>query len=473
MNALPKILVVEDDPAGGRMMRALFRPEGCEVLLATSGAEALALAAQAPAPDAVFLDLGLPDMGGMDVLEALKKSQPSLPVIILTGDAELPTAVKAMQLGAFNYFTKPINGDQVLAALRQTLERRSLLSQLAELKDQLQEGSSLARQMGPGPSVARLQEQLRQVAATQFTVLVHGETGSGKEVVARALHDQSPRAAQAFIALDCGAIPEALLESELFGYEKGAFSGADKKKEGHFLLAQGGTLFLDEIGNLPLGLQAKLLRVLQERQLQPLGGTKKVDLDVRFVAASNFDLEKEVAAGRFRQDLYFRLAEFRLGIPALRERSEDIPYLAQRFLEEASVELRRPVRSVEPGAMALLKAHAWPGNVRELRNVIRQAVLQSEGAGLEEENVARLLKKAPARPLPSAPALDAGLTLKQIGDAGLAAAETEAIRQALRASKGNILQAARALKTDNKTLHGKLKKHKIRARDFEPAGNPA
>ena len=467
----PRILVVEDDPAGGRMMRALFQAEGCEVLVAGRGDEALALAAKDPHLGAIFLDLGLPDMAGMSVLAAMKKSHPEVPVIILTGDTELPSAVQAIQLGALNYFTKPINTDQIVAVLRQALERRALRAEVEDLKGQLNEGQNLARQMGPGPSVARLQEQVKQVAATQFTVLVHGETGAGKEVVARAIHDQSPRAAQAFIALDCGAIPEALLESELFGYEKGAFSGADRKKEGHFILAQGGTLFLDEIGNLPLGLQAKLLRVLQERQLQPLGSTKKVALDVRFVAASNNDLEKEAEAGRFRQDLFFRLAEFRIGLPALRERLEDLPYLAQRFLEEASVELRRPVRGIEAEAMLLLKGHPWPGNVRELRNVIRQALLQSSGSSLEAASVRSLLKKAPGRPLPTAPALNAGLTLRQIGEAGLSAAEQEAVRQALRVSQGNILQAARALKTDNKTLHTKLKKYKIRARDFEPQGD--
>jgi two-component system response regulator HydG len=470
MDSKPQVLVVEDDPAGGRLMRALFQPVGCEVLLAARGDEALALADKNPYIDVIFLDLGLPDMDGMAVLEALKKTRPQVPVVILTGDTELPTAVKAIQLGALNYFTKPINTDQILAVLRQTLERRQLLSQLEDLKGQLNEGNSLARQMGPGPAIARLQEQVKQVAATQFTVLVHGETGAGKEVVARSIHDQSPRAAQAFIALDCGAIPEALLESELFGYEKGAFSGAERKKEGHFVLAQGGTLFLDEIANLPLGLQAKLLRVLQERELQPLGSTKKVSLDVRFIAASNHDLEKEAAAGRFRQDLFFRLAEFRIGLPALRDRLEDLPYLAQRFLEEASVELRRPVRSIDPGALALLKEHPWTGNVRELRNVIRQALLLSRSSSVEEGDVAGLLKRAPARPQPSAPALDAGMTLKQIGEAGLAAAEQDALRQALRASQGNILQAARALKADNKTLHTKLKKYKIRARDFEPQG---
>ena len=459
----PKVLVVEDDPAGGRMLRALFQAEGCEVLIAARGAEALAAAAKEADWGVVFLDLGLPDMDGMQVLEALKKTHPEVPVVILTGDTELPTAIKAIQLGALNYFTKPINTEQILAVLKQALERNALRAEVDELKGQLSEEQNLARMMGPGPSVARLQAQVKQVAATQFTVLVHGETGSGKEVVARAIHDQSPRAAQAFIALDCGAIPEALLESELFGYEKGAFSGADRKKEGHFILAQGGTLFLDEIGNLPLGLQAKLLRVLQERQLQPLGSTKKVSLDVRFVAASNNDLEKEASAGRFRQDLFFRLAEFRLDLPALRERAEDIAYLAQRFLEEASIELRRPVRGLDTAALELLKGYRWPGNVRELRNVVRQGVLLASGAWIEAKDLKPLLKKTAAAKASSI----LGLTLRQAGEAALEAAEREAIQAALWASQGKILPASRALSTDNKTLHGKLKKYGIRAKDFE------
>ncbi|HXC65104.1 MAG TPA: sigma-54 dependent transcriptional regulator, partial [bacterium] len=362
-----------------------------------SGSRALA-SMRAEPPQLVFLDLGLTDMHGLDVLEQIRGAWPALPVIILTGDTGIPSAVKAIQLGAHNYFTKPINTQQVEAAARGALERLALLEELERLRGLPEGPGLLQRQMGPSQAVQRLQAQVKQVAGTQFTVLLQGETGAGKEVVARAVHDYSERSKGAFIALDCGAIPEALLESELFGYERGAFSGAERRREGHFQLAQGGTLFLDEIANLPFGLQAKLLRVLQERQLQPLGGSKPVALDVRFVAASNHDLEKEAAAGRFRQDLFFRLAEFKVSIPALRERPDDIGPLAQRFLEETGVELRRPVRGLEPEALALLQAHPWPGNVRELRNVIRQAVLQCGGFSLGAEDLARVLKPGSAGP---------------------------------------------------------------------------
>lgn len=466
MDAKPKILVVEDDAASGRMLRALFISEGCEALVALTGGQALELARAEPGLAAVFLDLGLPDIPGMTVLETLKKERGDLPVIILSGDTEIPSAVQAIQLGATNYFVKPINTGQILAALRQILERRALLEEVDGLKRRL---DGLPRLMGPSATVQGLQERLKQVAGSSLTVLLDGETGAGKEVLARAVHDFSPRSAKPFIALDCGAIPENLLESELFGHEKGAFSGAERKKEGQFQLAQGGTLFLDEIGNLPLGLQSKLLRVLQERELRPLGSTRRVPLDVRFVAASNHDLEQEAAAGRFRQDLFFRLAEFRITVPPLRERLEDLPYLAQRFLEEAGVELRRPVRRISAEALETLKAHAWPGNVRELRNVIRQAVLLSKGGLLQADDLAAFPEKGASRTRPSpAPFLSMGLSLGQAGQAGLAEAERHAIREALTESRGNILKASRALKTDNKTLHGKLKKYSIRARDFEP-----
>jgi two-component system nitrogen regulation response regulator GlnG len=465
---MAKILVIEDDPAGSRMMRALIEHEGFEAVPVINASAALETLSSIPSLELVFLDLGLPDMDGMELLEKLKASRPDLPVIVLTGDTDVSSAVKAIQKGALNYFTKPINGDQVMAAMKAALEQSRLKNEVRSLKAELG-GQSLYKLMGPGPAIRRLQEEVGRVAPTQFTVLVHGKTGAGKEVVARAIHDQSERAAQSFIALDCGAIPEALLESELFGYEKGAFSGAERRREGHFQLAQGGTLFLDEIANMPLGLQAKLLRVLQERKLQPLGGAKGVDLDVRFIAASNHDLEQEAEKGRFRQDLFFRLAEFRISLPSLSERPEDISYLAQRFLEETAIELRRAVNGLGAEALEMLKAHSWPGNVRELRNVIRQAVLQSEGSLLEAKLFARLLKKGGSKKAAAeAGASHKGLSLREAGEAGLAAAEREAIRQALSATKGKILPAAKLLKTDNKTLHVKLKKYGIRARDFEP-----
>jgi len=276
----------------------------------------------------------------------------------------------------------------------------------------------------------------------------------------------SERRAKPFIALDCGAIPELLLESELFGHEKGAFTGAERRKEGRFQLAEGGTLFLDEVGNLPLGLQAKLLRVLESRQVHSVGATKATPMDVRFVAATNHDLESRVTESRFRADLYFRLAQYTISLPALRERPTDIRHLAERFLQEASVELRRPVRHIPPDVMKMLERHDWSGNVRELRNVMRQAVLESKDLVLHRPLVQRLLGKG--RPGPGAASSAAGKSLKEAADEAAREAERRAICETLRATRGNKSQAAKALKTDYKTLHVKMKILGIRARDFAP-----
>jgi two-component system nitrogen regulation response regulator GlnG len=332
------------------------------------------------------------------------------------------------------------------------------------------EDGSLRWRMGQSLKVKNIVEQVAQVADSNFTILIQGETGTGKELVARAIHDLSSRRHKPFVALDCGAIPETLIESELFGYERGAFTGADRRKEGHFHAAEGGTLFFDEIVNLPLTTQAKLLRVLQERRLQRLGGRRDEPVDVRVVAAYNVPLPGEIRAGRFRPDLYYRLNEFVIVLPPLRERRNDIRFLARRFLAETSMELRRPVRGISDAAMDILLRYPWPGNVRELRNVIRRAVLvcsdiirPGDLTGLHADGSGGDLVK-PAMPL------SLGLSLKQIADIALAEAETHAIRQVLRATRGNKTEAARLLKTDYKTLHVKMKRHRIHARDF--AGEP-
>jgi transcriptional regulator with GAF, ATPase, and Fis domain len=311
---------------------------------------------------------------------------------------------------------------------------------------------------------------VKTVAASRFTVLVLGETGTGKELVAEAIHRYSERAAKPFVALDCGAIPEALLESELFGHERGAFTGAERKRRGRFQVAEGGTLFLDEIGNLPAALQAKLLRALESRLVQPLGATQAAETDVRFVAATNEDLPHRVERGLFRGDLYFRLAQYTIRLPPLRERPSDIAFLARRFVEEASVELRRPVRDLHPDAIAALERQAWPGNVRELRNVVRQAVLAATGLEITTRELAiqtpsssSTLDDLTRAPEPERG--DRGSSLKEIAAAAARVAERDAIVDALRASAGNKSRAAKALRTDYKTLHLKMKALGIRGRD--------
>jgi two-component system nitrogen regulation response regulator GlnG len=299
-----------------------------------------------------------------------------------------------------------------------------------------------------------------------MTVLVVGETGTGKELVARALHHESGRGSKPFVAIDCGAIPDTLLESELFGHEKGAFSGADRAREGRFQLAQGGTVFFDEAGNLPPLLQAKLLRVLQEREIQPLGARQPVPIDVRFIAATNESLEARIDEGAFRQDLYYRLAEFTIAIPALRDRAEDVAGLAQHFLEEAAVELKRGVIGFSEAGLDALRAHGWPGNVRELRNVVRQAALQAPSTLVDAEHVRPLLSRG-RRPAPAEGAVQVSLgrPLRQIAEAASSAAEKQAILLALRATRGNKTKAAKLLETDFKTLHLKMKKLAIDSSD--------
>jgi DNA-binding NtrC family response regulator len=461
----PRILVVDDDEPSCRLLQAILAPEGHEVLIAHDGRGALELA-DARRPDAVILDLQLPGMDGFEVIDALAAAHGGVPVIMLTAHGEVRSAVRATQLGAFDYLTKPIDHDEILLVVGRALETRALKSEVERLRSQVGDGGSLALLMGPSMAVRRIVEQVRTVAATRLSVLLLGETGTGKELVAQAIHRQSDRQGKPFIALDCGAIPEQLLESELFGHEKGAFTGADRRKEGRFHLAEGGTLFLDEIGNLPMGLQAKLLRALESRQVQPVGATRSVPTDIRFIAATNHDLQRKVTEGAFRPDLYFRLAQYTITLPPLRERPGDIGYLAQRFMEEASVELRRPVHQLAPDAIAALARHEWPGNVRELRNVIRQAVLESKEGILRGPLVRRSLGKAAAGA--GGAAAPAGRSLKQMTDEAVRDTERRAITEALRATRGNKSQAAKALQTDYKTLHVKMKRLGLRGRDFTP-----
>jgi DNA-binding NtrC family response regulator len=463
---MPRLLVIDDDASACRLVRAIFAPEGIEVEAAGDGATGLERVARDP-PDVVILDLQLPEVDGLEVLERLRRERPALPVIMLTAHTGVKSAVQATRLGAFDYLTKPFDTDEIVVVVRRALETSALKAEVAALRKQVKDGDALAGRMGPGPQIARLGEQVEAVAASSYSVLVLGETGTGKELVAQAIHRLSDRRDRPFIALDCGAIPEALLESELFGHERGAFTGAERRHAGRFQLAHGGTLFLDEIGNLPLGLQAKLLRVLESRELTALGAEKPTATDVRFVAATNEDLQARVTSGKFRADLYFRLAQYTIRVPALRARTEDLAYLAKRFLDEASVELRRPMRDLAPDAIAALARYPWPGNVRELRNVIRQAVLESRELVLHRAHVQKLLGPAGAA-RNGMPETAGQRSLKEIAADAAGDAERQAICDVLAATRGNKSQAARALRTDYKTLHLKMKALGIRARDFIP-----
>jgi len=463
-----KVLIVDDEAGIRDTVAGLLAAEGLETIEAQDGEAALDLIERA-APDVVILDLGIPKLPGMEVLRRARGIAPDLSIIMLTGVDDVRTAVEAMQLGATDYLTKPFVPLDLTLRVRRALERRALLDEIHTLKSEITHGRSLAALMGTSRSIQGLIHRVQQVAGSDFTVLIQGETGTGKELVARAIHHQSGRRDKPFIAIDCGAIPDTLIESELFGYEKGAFTGAERRKEGHFQLADGGTLFLDEVANLPPPVQSKLLRALQERTVWPLGARTAVGVDVRIIAACNVALEAETRTGPFRPDLYYRLSEFPITLPPLRERRDDIAPLAARFLEEASVELKRPARGLAPDAVRALLAHAWPGNVRELRNVVRRAVLVSRGVvtaddlGVLGQDAARRSGDGDAAPVVSGVEPDV-TTLKAAGNQGAAEAEQRAIRTALAAAHGNKSEAARLLKTDFKTLHVKMKRFGISAR---------
>ncbi|HZL16723.1 MAG TPA: sigma-54 dependent transcriptional regulator [Polyangia bacterium] len=459
-----RLLVVDDDPSVLRALRAIFVKEGFEVLGAEDGDAGLAKAAIG-APAIAIVDLDHLRLDGVRVLERLRAINPRLPVVMLTGRDDGRSAVRALRMGAVDYITKPFESEEINLVVGRALEARAIERGVEELRRRA--GGGLDVLMGPGPAVQRIIEKVRTVAPTSFSVLVLGETGTGKELVAVALHRESERRTKPFVALDCGAVPEALLEAELFGHEKGAFTGADRRRPGYFNLAESGTMFLDEIGNLPLGLQTKLLRVLESRQLQAIGARQPTTIDVRFVAATNSDLQARVKQGQFRSDLYFRLAQYTILLPALRERPEDISSLAERFMREVSVELRHPIEGIAPDALDLLRCQSWPGNVRELRNVVRQAVLESKKSRLDVETIQRCLGEPAASPPAVTASRSSGKSLKDTADQAAREAERQVIREALRATHGNKSKAARTLRTDFKTLHVKMKSLGIRARDFE------
>ena len=460
-----KILVVDDEAEIRSLLAAVLQSKGYEVVTAEDGAAALQ-AVPRERPAVILMDLSMPRMNGMDALPEIKRLDAEVPVIICTAHADLATAVRAMKLGAYDYLTKPFDVELLILTIERAVERHRLHSRIEELKRQGQ-GSSLAERMGGSAAIAQVIQQVAQVAESNFTVLVQGETGTGKELVARGIHQQSPRRQAPFVAVDCGAIPETLVESELFGHERGAFTGAQARREGHFQLAKGGTLFLDEIGNVPLATQAKLLRALEQREVNPLGAARAVAVDARIIAATNSELEESVKAGRFRADLYYRLSEFTIALPPLRSRREDITHLSQRFLDEVSMELRRPVRRISDEAMQVLLHHEWPGNVRELRNVVRKAALLATDV-VTPEHIPALSASAPGPARAAAEPAGEDLSLREVAELAAGQAEREVIRHALESTKGNKSQAARLLRTDYTTLHSKMKRYGISARDFTP-----
>jgi DNA-binding NtrC family response regulator len=453
------VLCADDEPQIRGLIAKVLGDRGFRIVEAEDGREALSRF-ESDRPDLVLLDLRMPHEDGLQVLRRIKTLSPEVPVVLMSGYGDVRTAVDAMRFGAYDFIEKPFLIEDLLATVTHAMQRPDSSDGVGAPSGAPVAGMPLSDILGDSPAMREVVAQIQRVARTTFTVVVIGETGTGKEVVSRAIHQASDRSGRELVAVDCGAIPESLIESELFGHERGAFTGADRRREGYFIRASGGTLFLDEIANLPLATQAKLLRALQERVIQPLGG-RPIPIDVRVIAATNASLEAGVRAGSFRSDLFYRLSEFTITLPPLRERREDIPSLAQRFLDETSMELSHPPgRKLSADAVDMLLQHDWPGNVRQLRNVIRRAALI--GPEIISVEHLDLSSRSPATAVERPDGLPAA-SLKAIADTAFSEAERRAIGGALADAKGNKSQAARLLGTDYKTLHLKMRRYGIDA----------
>ncbi len=476
MSPKPSVLVLDDDNELCTLLALRLEARGYEV--ATAGTAKAGLAELSSRTfHAMILDLRLPDATGLDVLAEVRQRTPDLPVVMLTAHGSIETAVEAMQRGAYGFLTKPFHDHELLQKLAHAVESATLRREVEGLRRIV--GSSRDNYiLGTSPAVARVREVIERVAPTEVTVLVTGESGTGKELAARALHALSPRRERPFIALNCAAIPRELLESELFGHTRGAFTGATKDREGLFAAATGSTLFLDEIGDASPEVQAKLLRVLQEKRYTPVGSTSERDADVRIIAATNRDLRADVGGGRFREDLYFRLHVVPLRMPALRERPEDIPLLAEVFLERAAARHRLPIPRLSPSAVETLIKYSWPGNVRELANVMEAALLLAGSSELRDEHLAGLTASPPSeratpQPVEGPPSwLEGALAplrsstlppLKESRDAF----ERAYLVEVLRRSGGNVTAAARASGRNRTDFYELLKRHGLSPADFK------
>jgi len=443
---MPSILIVEDEAKMRRLLELNLGEEGFTTHAAADAEAGLRLLSQEKI-DLVVTDFKLPGMNGLEFLQAIKRVDASLPVVIMTAYGSVESAVEAMKVGASDYVLKPFSLAEMVLVIRKELDAHKLREENRSLREALGQRYEYANVVAKSEKMQAVLGLVERVAPTNSTVLLGGESGVGKDLIARAIHEHSNRAAGPFIKINSTAIPENLLESELFGYEKGAFTGAATSKPGKFELADKGTLFLDEIGDVPPATQVKLLRVLQERQFERLGGTKTLKVDVRLIAATNRDLRAALEEGTFREDLYYRLNVVAIDIPPLRDHKEDIPALAIFFLERFARESGKPVRGIAPAAMQLLVNFHWPGNVRELENILERGVTLSSGPMLEAGDI-HLDTRAPNHQAGGAPVIPEGMTLEKW--------EQEIIREALRHANGNKSQAARALGLSRNALRYRL-----------------
>ena len=443
MSAPVKLMIVDDEPHLRSSLTFWFKEEGYDVLSAGSGREALATLLR-EAPQILLVDIKMPGMDGLEVLRKVRETAPETTVIIMTAYASVETAIQALKDGAYDYIVKPFDPEAISRLVKKAAERYTLLSENRELKARLEAAEPALVTAGGGP-MAKVLELVDQVAPTDTSVLVTGESGTGKELVARLIHARSPRRFGPLSVVNCGALSEGVLESELFGHEKGAFTGAVGRRRGKVELAHEGTLFLDEIGDVPPKVQVDLLRVLQEKQVVRVGGNQTIPVDFRLVTATHRDLEDEVAAGRFRQDFFFRIHVFAIELPSLRDRPADIPVLAQHFLARFATAMNRRIGGFSPGALAAMADYPWPGNVRELQNAIERAVVLCKGDTIEAAHF----------PFTTNGHAAAASSLT------LASAEEAHIRKVLATMSFNVAQAARALEIDRVTLYNKMRKYGI------------
>jgi two-component system response regulator PilR (NtrC family) len=454
------ILVIDDEEIMREILDALLTREGYRVRLAASAEEGLELARTLPF-DAAIVDVMLPGMDGIAALEELKKINDELPVVMITAFASVETAIAAMKRGAFDYVTKPFKNDEVLVVVRNATERNRLVQENRTLRQSVQgQYQNFANIIGRSPKMRQVFDLIIQAAPSRSTILIQGETGTGKELVARAIHTHSPRADRAFVTVNSGNLPPDLLESTLFGHVKGAFTGAVYPKKGLFDLADKGSIFFDEMGNIPLETQAKLLRAMQEREFMRLGGMETIRVDVRIIAATNFDLRKLVEEGRFREDLFYRLHVITIQLPPLRERKSDIPILVQHFLTKYGEENEKRNFEVTPEALDLMMDYDWPGNVRELENVIERAVVLSSSPRIGAELIPDHVRKAPVFQLPDVSVPPEGISFKDV----ITDFEKRLIESTLEAAGGVQKRAAELLHIKPTTLNEMIKRYDIRPR---------
>ncbi|MDP1991991.1 MAG: sigma-54 dependent transcriptional regulator [Syntrophales bacterium] len=450
MDEKPKILVVDDDESHRIMLRAVLKGEGYRVTEAADGTDAVK-AVETDAFDLILMDIRMTNMDGIEALTEIRKISPLVPVLIMTAYASVKTAVEALKAGAFDYVTKPLDIEELKILIEKGLENYHLRTENLALKERIGDRFDFSRIIGRSGKMITLLDTLAMVAPSDATVLIMGESGTGKEVIANAIHHNSPRARQPFIKVSCAALPETLLESELFGHEKGAFTSAVSRREGRFQLAHRGTIFLDEVGEMSPAIQTKLLRVLQEKEFEPLGSARTIKVDIRVIAATNKDLPKEVREGRFREDLYYRLNVVPITMPPLRERKEDIPPLADHFLAVYREKNRKPLKGISGKALDLLVRYDWPGNIRELENCIERAVIMAREEMITPVDFPPQIQRLSGEGEKEGSAIPYGMSLAEM--------ERELIVKTLAETGGNRTRAAEVLGINRRTLQNKLREY--------------